>query len=548
MIQWNTLNFRRRLLVIMTVSGLFELLVLTAAGFSYIKHTQQNDLAQKAKEVSVFLSRSPEIIQLIQTRQVGELQQEMRDLTRLIGAAYIVVGDKNSIRLIHPYDDRLGKRMVGGDNQKALLQGLSYISYAKGSLGHAVRGKSAVLDNSGNIIGIVSVGYLLDNLQNRIEPYLAFLLITALLVLTLNITLANYASRRFQKAILGFEPEEIARLYVELDVTLSTIKEGVLSIDAQGILRSINRSACDILKLNRDEVLNKPFSAVMPDSDLERLLVQPKPDHNINLFLNGQRIIANRSPIYIDGQVVGAVSSFRRRDEIADLTEKLSQTREYADLLRSQTHEHRNKLNTISGLLQLNEIEKVQNLIGRETEHYQQLIEFLRQAIADPLIAGLLLGKTERARELGIRLHIEEGCHLEALPVEINSEDLVTILGNLIDNAFDSVLEAKEAKQCSEPAVVVSISDYGTEVILEVEDNGLGLPDKYRPEELFEKGISSKAKTNRGVGLYLVNTITKTYHGQFDIINGLQGGARVTIYLPKDQHLYRNGMDSGEIK
>ena len=89
MIQWNTLNFRRRLLVIMTVSGLFELLVLTAAGFSYIKHTQQNDLAQKAKEVSAFLSRSPEIIQLIQTRQVGEQQQKLRDLTRLIGAAYM---------------------------------------------------------------------------------------------------------------------------------------------------------------------------------------------------------------------------------------------------------------------------------------------------------------------------------------------------------------------------------------------------------------------------------------------------------------------------
>ena len=200
---------------------------------------------------------------------------------------------------------------------------------------------------------------------------------------------------------MGFEPEEIARLYVELDVTLSTIKEGVLSIDAQGTLRSINRSACDILKLNRDEVLNKPFSAVMPDSDLERLLVQPKPDHNINLFLNGQRIIANRSPIYIDGQVVGAVSSFRRRDEITDLTEKLSQTREYADLLRSQTHEHRNKLNTISGLLQLNEIEKVQNLIGRETEHYQQLIEFLRQTIADPLIAGLLLVKPSEQENWG---------------------------------------------------------------------------------------------------------------------------------------------------
>ncbi|MCV5854890.1 Spo0B domain-containing protein, partial [Escherichia coli] len=100
---------------------------------------------------------------------------------------------------------------------------------------------------------------------------------------------------------------------------------------------------------------------------------------------------------------------FRLRDEINDLTEQLSQTKEYADLLRSQTHEHRNKLNTISGLVQMGELEAVQKLIGQETAHYQAMIEFLRDTIKDPLIAGMLLGKTERARELGLQLVVEEG-------------------------------------------------------------------------------------------------------------------------------------------
>ncbi|EVU17229.1 putative sensor kinase CitA, partial [Vibrio parahaemolyticus V-223/04] len=128
------------------------------------------------------------------------------------------------------------------------------------------------------------------------------------------------------------------------------------------------------------------------------------------------------------------------RDEINELTEQLSQTKEYADLLRSQTHEHRNKLNTISGLVQMGELEAVQKLIGQETAHYQAMIEFLRDTIKDPLIAGMLLGKTERARELGLQLVVEEGSRLEPLSEWLNSEDLVTILGNLIDNAFDATL------------------------------------------------------------------------------------------------------------
>ncbi len=180
-----------------------------------------------------------------------------------------------------------------------------------------------------------------------------------------NAVVSNYASRKFQRAILGFEPEEIGRLYGELEVTMSTIKEGVLSIDAQGVLRSINRSACQILGIDRDKALNKPLTDTLRDSDLYTVLETGQEDHDIEIFLNHKRLIANRSPIFVEGKIVGAVSSFRLRDEINELTEQLSQTKEYADLLRSQTHEHRNKLNTISGLVQMGELEAVQKLIGR---------------------------------------------------------------------------------------------------------------------------------------------------------------------------------------
>ncbi|MGF1720840.1 sensor histidine kinase [Vibrio kyushuensis] len=535
--KWSQISFRKRMLIIMTLSGLLELLILVAAGFVYVKHAQEEEMGQKALGVASFLAKSP-YVQRVISHNDTQHQDRFRDLTTMIGAAFIVIGDKNGIRLIHPIDERVGLPMKGGDNIRALTHGEAYISFAQGSLGYSVRGKTAVFDEQGNIIGVVSVGYLVDRLEDRVEPFLAFLLFMALLVVVANAIISNYVSRRFQRAILGFEPEEIGRLYVELDVTMSTLKEGILGIDAKGNLRSINKSACDILGVEKEKSLNKPLSDVLPHSDLSAVLETGASDHDIDIFLNNQRLIANRSPIIVDGVVVGAVSSFRLRDEINELSEQLSQTKAYAEMLRSQTHEHRNKLNTISGMVQMGELDSVQKLIGQETAHYQTLIEFLRETIRDPLIAGMLLGKTERARELGLELIVEEGSRLEMLPERVNPSDVVTILGNLIDNAFDATMSAiaeSELITQERRVIEVSVSDYGSEIILEVTDQGIGLPSNVSCDELIKKGISTKASQNRGVGLHLVNQLTLKYFGQLEMSENKDFGTRMTVYLPKEE-------------
>ncbi|NOI82759.1 sensor histidine kinase [Vibrio tubiashii] len=538
--KWSSISFRKRMLIIMTLSGLIELLILVAAGFIYIKQAQEDEMGHQALGVASFLAKSPYVISAIENGVDQESQQRYRSLTNLIGAAFIVIGDKDGIRLVHPLDERIGKPMKGGDNDRALVGGEAYISVAEGSLGYSVRGKTAVFNEQGEIIGVVSVGYLIDRLQDRIEPFIIFLVLMAFIVVGANAIVSSYASRRFQKAILGFEPEEIGRLYVELDVTLETLKEGIITIDDQGKLRSINRSACQILNLNKEQSINRPLSEILPESDLHTVIQTARTDHDINLYLNKQRLIANRSPIIVDGKVVGAVSSFRRRDDLTELTEQLAKTKEYAEMLRSQTHEHRNKLNTISGMVQMGELEAVQYLIGQETAHYQALIEFLRETIKEPLIAGMLLGKTERARELGLQLVVEEGSRLEPLPQRINPSDLVTILGNLIDNAFDATRDAITRDPlfpADRRLVEVSISDYGNEVILEVVDQGCGLPDNVSVDSLVERGVSSKDSSTRGVGLFLTNQLATRYHGELEMMNNKDCGARMTVYLPKDEQI-----------
>lgn len=215
------------------------------------------------------------------------------------------------------------------------------------------------------------------------------------------------------------------------------------------------------------------------------------------------------------------------------MTTQLSQVKQYADLLRSQTHEHRNKLNTISGLIQLGKIEEVQQIIGQESLRYQKLIEFLRESISAPMIAGVLLGKSERARELGLVLDIEEGTQLTHLPEHIRAEDMVTIIGNLIDNAFDATLS--KSKEVVEP-IIVSVTDFGQEVIIEVEDKGCGLPQAFSFKQLTQRGVSTKSEQGRGVGLHLIQQLVDHYRGEFTVRSEAGKGTLMTIYLPKELH------------
>ena len=530
--KWSKLSFRRRLLIIMTFSGLIQLLILSVAGFIYLKNWEARDSGNKALGIAKFLATTPMVIDALQNQNIELIQHDIEAMRSSINAAFIVVGDINGIRYSHPVAERIGQKMQGGDNDDALIEGLSYVSYAKGSLGNSVRGKTPVYDVTGNIIGVVSVGYLVTTIDDKVYHFLFFLITMALLVVLANAVISNFTARRFQHAILGFEPEEFGRLYMELQVTLSTIKEGIISIDKNSYVTSINHSACQILNLKSEQVLHQSLKTVLPDSELMEVLLTHNAENDVDIILNGQAIIANRQLIIVEGEVVGAVSSFRLKNEITELTKQLSQIREYADLLRSQTHEHRNKLNTISGLIQLGKTTEVLRLIGQESERYQYLIQFLREAILEPIIAGVLLGKSERARELGLVLDIDDGSRLQKLAEPIRPEDLVTILGNFIDNAFDACISARSLNK-DDKKVSISISDYGQEIIIEVEDNGCGLPEQFNQALLLQKGVSSKQGKNRGVGLYLVNQLITQYKGHLIMEGKDNKGTRMTAYIPK---------------
>ena len=296
----------------------------------------------------------------------------------------------------------------------------------------------------------------------------------------------------------------------------------------------INQAAKKTLGLNSDQdYLNQPIEQVVPETGILDVLRTGESQLDWEHRVGDKEIIVNRVPIWHDDKVMGVVSSFREKDEIDILAKELSQVQGYAEMLRHQTHEYSNKLHTISGLIQLEAYDKAIELIGSETSGYQDLLQFLVSAVPDPLVAGCILGKYNRAKELNIQLNVDRHSNFSDVPDWINKEKIVTVLGNLLDNAYEAVTPLSEDKR----VVNLSLTDLGNDLIFEVEDSGHGIADEVAGH-IFEKGVSTSDEKGKGIGLYLVKDVLSYINGHITVNKSDLGGVLFTVYISKRQEGY----------
>ncbi|CAN0587605.1 unnamed protein product, partial [Laminaria digitata] len=207
---------------------------------------------------------------------------------------------------------------------------------------------------NGDIVGIVSVGYGVDQVETTIQRYNFVLYGVVGVMLLVSILAAIIIASRFKQAIFGLEPEEIARLFQERDATLQSVREGIIAINRDGIITTVNRTALNTLGLEPDMALaGKPILEVLPESDLMSVLTTGQPDFDREVWLRNRQMIVNRLPVREGDDIIGVVASFRLRDEVDQVSRQLTRIQQYADTLRSQTHEYSNKLHTIAGLIQI---------------------------------------------------------------------------------------------------------------------------------------------------------------------------------------------------
>ncbi|KZM58881.1 sensor histidine kinase [Geobacillus stearothermophilus] len=524
------MKLQTRLMMIICSLLLFVIVFLTFLFQHMFAETIKQQIGMRALNVAETVASTPLVRESFRDPDPSvRLQPFAEYIRRKTGAEYVVIGNRQGIRYAHPLPDRIGKPMVGGDNGE-VLKGKAIISEAVGSLGPAIRGKAPVLDENGQVIGIVSVGFLLEDIQRTVWSYSIKIFLFSVLALFLGAVGAVAIARAVKKSIHGLEPEEIGLLYQEKQAILEAIREGMVAINQEGTITMVNQTALKLLGYeNERDVLGMPILQLIPHSRLPEVIRTGQAEFDDEMVLGEETVIANRIPIKDkQGRVIGAVSTFRNKSELYRLTKELSQLRSYADALRAQTHEFSNKLYLISGLIQLESYEEALELIAKETDLQQNIVRFVMKEIPDPIIGGLLIGKFNRANELKIVFEIDRESSFRDVPPWMDRDHLITIIGNVVDNAMEAVLHnGKEEKR-----VAVFLTDLGDDLIIEVEDNGLGI-DPAVAERIYERGFSTKAAGGRGYGLDLVNRALTMLGGQMTYRSEQGAGTVFTIMIPK---------------
>ncbi|MDW7645839.1 MAG: sensor histidine kinase [Desulfuromonadales bacterium] len=510
------------------VTGLLVILVsLVGALFSdFLRHSLLDEIGAKALDVAHAVSYDPEVLEGLLARDSARTQAVAEKIRQATGSQYVVIGDSRGIRYSHPDPSRIGHPFVGGDLGPALQEGRAYVSRAVGTLGESLRGIVPLRGDNQDVIGFVAVGYLLRDIdvtvraqQRQIYGYIA-------IVLLFGVFGAALIARGLKSAIFGLEPHEIAALYQERNAIIGTIREGVVAVDGEGQLTLVNQAARRYLGQEGDDTLRgRRLAEACTNPELEQMLTGGQSVLDREMLLKGRTMIVNVAPF--SGPPRGAVASFRPKDELDRLGRELSQMQEYSELLRSQSHEYSNKLHTIAGLLQIGAQQEALDLIMTEASGYEELIRTLTKAVPDPVVAGLILGKFNRARELKVHLSLDPDSSLADVPAPIDRQHLVTILGNLLDNAFEAVRAGDRPWE-----VRLILTDLGDDLILEVEDSGPGVSPEVA-ETLFDKGVTTKGQAGRGFGLYLLRQAVTALGGSITYGQGELGGALFTVSIPK---------------
>lgn len=521
-----TLHGRMLLLMFLLLGALVSITWLMVS--MLVSSILEEYIGRNALNVSKTVSLTTVVHEGLKNKNSTQIQLYAESVRKATGARFVVVGDHEGRRYSHPVPERIGKLMVGGDNPRALERGEAYVSKAVGTLGPSMRGKVPIFANSGKVIGVVSVGYLQETVESVTEGYLQRVLLWVFGLFLLGGIGTWLIARNVKQSIFGLEPVEIARLFMERNAILDSIREGVVAINDKGQVTMLDHEAAKILKIPPESGIGTSIESILPQTRMLEVLKSGEEQFDQEMIIGGIEVIVNRVPIWQNDRVAGVVSSFRRKDEIDRMAQELTQIQEYSEVLRTQTHEYSNKLHTLAGLIQLGSHQEALDLIGRETSGYQELLGTLAETVPEPLLSAIILGKYNRAQELRINFQLDPESRMIDIPKKINREKIVTILGNLLENALEAAQENTSGKRM----VQLSMTDFGNDLIFEVEDSGSGIEDESVDLSL-QHGFTTKSGTGRGIGLSLVHENLKYLGGHLTVVRSSLGGMRFTIYIPK---------------
>ncbi len=486
-------------------------------------------LEEKATDISRMVANSPVVINGMEgdlpDREIQTFAEDIREVTDV---DYVVVFDMNSIRKSHPDEEKIGKHFVGGDEAE-VLKGKEHVSIAKGTLGMSLRSFTPIYNSDDSEqIGAVAVGISLSSIEEAVSKSRYIIYIGILFGAVIGGIGAILLGRRVRKILFGLEPSQIAKVFEERNKMLQSTVEGILTIDEKGTITLVNDTAEKIFKQAglKGDLLGENIGTYLDDSKLIKVIQTGIPELDQETNLNGIALLANIVPVKVEGRVVGAISTFRDLTKIKRLAEELTGVRMYAEALRAQAHEFKNKLHVILGMVHMKSYDQLPAYISQITNHYQEEIGFIAKRIKDPVLAGFVLAKMSYAREQSMHVSLSSDTFVPMPREEGIIHEIITIVGNLIDNALEAVKNAKDKK-----ILVSFVFDEEEDTLtIEVKDKGTGMSDE-KLSQVFRKGYSTK-HSERGYGLHLVDESIQKLDGEVQVTSEPGKGTIFEVRIP----------------
>ncbi|WP_328333936.1 MULTISPECIES: sensor histidine kinase [unclassified Streptomyces] len=508
-------------LVILALTGLIGYVLFAFAQRAELDRSYE----QRALDIARTTAAEPQVERAMADGGGGDVVQTVAErIRRASGASYVVVIDLHGIRHSHPRPDLIGDPVA---EPVVVKDGRPHVGTDQGATGRSANGKAPLYGPSGALIGEVSVGLPEHDVLGELWHELPLFALYAAIATAIGAAAAYLLARRLKRTTFGLELEEIAGLLQDREAMLHGIREGVVAFAPDGRITVVNDEARRLLGLG--SALGHRLEEVLPDGRLRRALDGTLTGTDVSVLTDDHCLVVNHMPVTLQGRELGAVVTVRDRTELIGLMRELDSVRGLTDALRAQQHEFTNRMHTVAGLLDIGEHESAYEYAIETARSGQALTEAVRRHIGNPLMVGLIVAKTTVAAERGVRVSLTDDSALGDDPPHLRR--LLTIVGNLLDNAIDATAEAPPA--AGGRRIRLTLAEGDGLIVIRVADNGPGIGPG-TAQSIFEDGWSTRPERDtarRGLGLALVHRLVQRHGGTITVSEG--PGAVFTALLPQ---------------
>lgn len=519
--------FRTQVVLIISLA-----LILGIAGTLINIHFETEKRDQNLQNVAETIACSPLLMEngFIGTENQERFWEYLDTLKETLDDIDVISAvDKEGMRRYHSNHTLIGTRYDGSMPDFESQSDGYYAMNENGPSGSQRRAYAAVYNEEGEYVGVVMAIMLMKNIKTETSQMLFVFLLITVVAIIIELIIAGKLSGKVKESLMGYEPDVFTAMYKIRDTILETLEEGILVVDANGVMQFANGAAIRMLWDDVCiEIIGKNVE-IFGDEILSNAIKGGGKE--LNISLTNTDIILDRVPIKENGRTVGTIAILHNRAEYTKLMHDLSGTRYLVDSMRANNHDFTNKLHVILGLIQMEMYDEASSYIQNITMVQRENISKVMNAVNEPAVAALLIGKIARASELNVKFVLREGCCYSSADMNLPSEMLITVIGNLLDNAFDTMNESNDYKEQRE--LLFGIYSKPGAVLITVDDTGKGIKAE-NLEFIFENGYSTKGE-GRGTGLHQVKTMVENFGGKITVESQEDVGSSFSVSFMKEK-------------